>query len=438
MWTPLRPTRSGIADYVEELLPFLVDVKPRRVAGAEGHDLPTAVDIFTLDEPDSDIVRDHCAVLPPDSFEAIQRRRPYDALVYQIGSTLEHHRYICEQSMKYPGVLVMHDPNIHSYALAQIHAERGLQGYLDMVRDELGDEMVRLARQAWDDGTLSQSMVYTYNMDGWLLKHNRGVIYHSYFAMRDEQHRLPQVPSFYVPLYAPSMAEPNEAQRQRILARHQWSPDTVLIGTFGIMAPAKRVGVVLRAFQRVSSHHSGAVLVVVGSTAHYDVASEARQLGLDPSRVVVTGEVPMDLFLAYMQASDVGINLRYPSLGESSAVISRLVGMGKPIIVSDIAQFAELPDEFCWKLPVGDKEVDILAAYLDELVSDAGLRAQMGRAARTYGCESMSPELAALGYRSIAEHIFCDGPAPHLEDLIPKEYRQHADLLVQAKRAATL
>ena len=437
MWTPLRPTRSGIADYIEELLPFMVgggSLAPAIDAQAGAREFrplkPTVIDLFTPDEPHSDVVRDSCAVLHPTSFEAIHQYRPYDALIYQIGSTPEHHRSICEQSVKYPGLLVMHDPNIHSYALAQMKGGNGMQGYLNRVRDELGEEMAHQVRHSWNAPAFRESMVYEYNMDHWLLKHSRGVIYHSYFAMRDEQQRLPGIPSFYVPLGAPATTWPNEEQRQRILARHQWPPETVIIGTYGIMAPSKRIGILLRAFKEVAVHHPQVVLTIVGSTTHYDVFREAQRLGLEPDRVCVTGEVSMDHFLAYMQAADIGVNLRYPSLGESSAVISRLIGMGKPIVASDIPQYVELPDDFCWKVPVGDKEVEVLVTYLSALIRDRELRLQMGQAALAYARESMSPHLVASGYRRTAEHIFCGGPAPHLEDNIPAEYRQRADIAV--------
>jgi glycosyltransferase involved in cell wall biosynthesis len=427
MWTPLRPTRSGIADYVEEFLPFLADDQMQGAASVP----PATIDLYTLDELESDDVPDRCAVLHPASFEVIHRHRPYDVIIYQIGSTPEHHHYICEQSIKHPGLLVMHDPNIHSYALARLGAGN-LPAYLKAVRDELGDDMVAYVRQAIDDGTFSEKVVYEYNMDGWLLRHSRGAIYHSYFAMQDTRQRWPEVPSFYVPLYAVKPARSNDEQRQLILSRRGWPAESVIIGAFGIMAPSKRVGVLLRAFKQLAWRYPQVVLTLVGNTAYYDVAKEVDQLGLDRERVCVTDEVPMDDFLAYMQAVDIGVNLRYPSLGESSAIISRLIGMGKPIITSDIPQFGELPDEFCWKVPVGEHEVDVLMAYLNELTWDRDLRQEMGRAALTYARESMSPFLAAQGYLRIAEHIFCGGPEPHLEEHIPAQYRRRAEETVRA------
>jgi glycosyltransferase involved in cell wall biosynthesis len=432
MWTPLRPTRSGIADYVEELLPFLSEEEPLNLGVAPVK--PVKLDIYTLDEPENDEVRDRCAVLSPTAFEAIHRRRPYDALIYQIGATPEHHNYICEQSLKHPGLLVMHDPNIHSYALARLQGGKGLPAYLKLVQEELGAAEARSIKQAWIDGTFADAIAYKYPLDRWLLKNSRGVIYHSYSAVLDEQKRLPSVPAFYVPLYAPTPARSNESQRQHIFQRNGWPSDTIVIGAYGIVAPSKRVNVLLQAFERLAVLYPQVILAIVGNASHYDIAGEIKHLGLDPGHICVTGEVSSQDLLAYMQAADIGVNLRYPSLGESSAIISRLIGMGKPVITSDIPQFSELPDEFCWKVPVGDHEVEVLVIYLSEMIRDQNLRQQMGQAALNYARESMSPQLAAHAYRQIAEHIFCGGVEPHLENMIPAQYRQRAVTTVDRRQ----
>lgn len=436
MWTPLRPTRSGIADYVEELLPFLAhSTAPAQTAGpSDAPALQWQIDLYTQDEPTTHAVRDQCIVLPPSAFEAIHQHHPYDACVYHIGSTPEHHGYICQQSLEYPGLLVMHDPNIHSYALQQSQGGAQMDIYLEWVRRELGERMVPFARQAWREGTFREKLIYEYYMDRWLLSRARGAIYHSHFAAQDARSRLPGVPAFYVPLYAPLPERPNRAQRERILARHGWPPDTVLIGVYGIVAPSKRIDVVLRAYRMVQDSHPNARLLIVGSADHYDLAGEIERAGADASRICVTGEVSMPDFIAYMQASDIGVSLRYPSLGESSAIISRLIGMGKPIITSDIPQFRELPETFCWRAPVGGEEVEIVSRYLIDLIEHPERRQAMGRAARQYGQAGMSPHIASQGYRQVILHLFKDGPAPRLEVLIPDSARERAESAVRERQ----
>ena len=44
--------------------------------------------------------------------------------------------------------------------------------------------------------------------------------------------------------------------------------------------------------------------------------------------------VPIEDFNGYMGACDVVLNLRYPTVGESSGTLLRALGMGKAVVVS--------------------------------------------------------------------------------------------------------
>src|SRR5712691_6157943 len=53
----------------------------------------------------------------------------------------------------------------------------------------------------------------------------------------------------------------------------------------------------------------------------------------------------------------------YPSAGETSGTLIRAFDAGKPVAVSDYAQFAELPDDCVTKIPFGPDEVARLAEF---------------------------------------------------------------------------
>ncbi len=61
------------------------------------------------------------------------------------------------------------------------------------------------------------------------------------------------------------------------------------------------------------------------------------------------------------------VNLRSPTMGETSGTAIRALSLGKPLVVSDVGWFSELPDEVAIKVPVDDEEVDTLTAALDLL-----------------------------------------------------------------------
>ena len=74
-----------------------------------------------------------------------------------------------------------------------------------------------------------------------------------------------------------------------------------------------------------------------------------------------------------MAACDVLVNLRSPTMGETSGSVIRGLALGKPMLVSDVGWFGELPDGVALKIPVDDYEVATIAGAL-ELAADHGAR----------------------------------------------------------------
>jgi glycosyltransferase involved in cell wall biosynthesis len=82
-----------------------------------------------------------------------------------------------------------------------------------------------------------------------------------------------------------------------------------------------------------------------------------------------------------MAACDVLVNLRYPTMGETSGSVIRALALGQPLLVSDVGWFSELPDDAVLKVPVDDYEVATIEAALT-VAADHG--ATLGAAARAY------------------------------------------------------
>jgi glycosyltransferase involved in cell wall biosynthesis len=82
-----------------------------------------------------------------------------------------------------------------------------------------------------------------------------------------------------------------------------------------------------------------------------------------------------------MAACDVLVNLRYPTMGETSGSVIRALALGQALLVSDVGWFSELPDDAVLKVPVDDYEVATIEAALT-VAADHG--ATLGAAARAY------------------------------------------------------
>ena len=100
--------------------------------------------------------------------------------------------------------------------------------------------------------------------------------------------------------------------------------------------------------------------------------------------VRVLGYVPIDQFEQLIGAVDICLNLRYPTAGETSGTLLRALGLGRAVVVSDVGAFSELPDDVCFKVPVGDGEGDALTETLIRLTAQPELAAALGRRAREY------------------------------------------------------
>jgi glycosyltransferase involved in cell wall biosynthesis len=154
-----------------------------------------------------------------------------------------------------------------------------------------------------------------------------------------------------------------------------------LIGCFGFLNINKRIPQLLEAFASLRRTHPGACLLLAGATGErFDVGRRLERLGLTEG-VEQLDYVAERRMWELMAACDVLVNLRYPTMGETSGSVIRALSLGKALVVSDVGWFAELPDDVALKVPVDEIEVPVLEAAI-------GLAAEneerLGRAARAY------------------------------------------------------
>src|SRR5439155_1315134 len=118
-----------------------------------------------------------------------------------------------------------------------------------------------------------------------------------------------------------------------------------------------------------SNGNSDARMILVGE-AHPELPLESMisSMGL-AAHVRHLGFTPIEDFNGYLGGCDIVLNLRYPTVGESSGTLLRALGMGKAVVVSDVGSFREYPDEICLKAPVDAGEEEHLFEYLNLLVS---------------------------------------------------------------------
>jgi hypothetical protein len=173
---------------------------------------------------------------------------------------------------------------------------------------------------------------------------------------------------------------------------------------------------VLRALLELRADYPDTRYVLVGSISpNYDVRGLVERLGLGDA-VQITGFVSRRVFEDYVAAADICLNLRYPSGGETSASLLRLLGAGRPTLVSATGAFAELPAGVAAQVDPDASEGDLILAYCRLLASRPDLAAAMGAQARAYVASEHSLERAAQGYMAFLSDMYGWGTVQRVRD----------------------
>jgi len=363
--SPMPPSKTGIADYSAALLEHLAPIVDLEVVGCK----PACLD-----------------------WEA------FDLILYQLGNN-PYHGFVYELALRRPGVIVMHEANLH-HLIADLTIRRGdWATYLRELEYEGGPEAAAHGRrvQAGEAGPDYDGVP----MIRRLLEVSRAAIVHSRFVAR----RLREA-GFKGPVARiPHGAWIPQADRMAYRARLGLAEGVPLVGIFGFLKPYKRIVESLRAFRRLVRLEPGARMILAGEP-HPDLPLRPLIRSLDlEANVRLLGFTPIEDFTGYLAACDITLNLRYPTVGETSGSLLRALGLGKAVLVSDVGAFSELPDDVCLKVPVGSGEEDLIFEYLNLLVSRPELARALGERARAWVERECRWDLVARRYAQFLEAV---------------------------------
>ncbi len=421
-YSPLPPQRSGIADYSAELLPALAREAP---------DLEIELIVDDGVRPDPELAAQlpvHGARALPDLLAGGR----FDLVLYHLGNNRDFHAGIYRALLAHPGVVVLHEVVLHHLVRDLTLYSGDPEGYARELAYAYGRTGEALARRALATGI---------PLDPWsaplferVADRSLGLIVHNDYVRRRVLASRPLARLAVVPHHL-SLGEGLPPGRAAARAALALPAGAFVVASFGFFTAAKRPEVVLRAFARLRREHPGAMLVLAGELSpHFDFA-RAFTPDLRPG-VVVTGRLELPDFLRWMAAADIAVNLRHPTAGETSGTLIRLLGMGKPVIVSRAGAFAEIPDGACAKVDVDDTEEDLLLAYLRRLTADEPLRRAMGENARAYVAAHHTLAGSARAYAAFLREVAAARPEP-FRAVPPLVAYPPDDLVSDLVRAAT-
>jgi len=338
-FSPLPPSHSGIADYSTLLLPALRE----------------RIDEVAVAEPGK---------RPPTA----------DVALYHVGNNPEAHGWIVDALRARPGVVVLHELVLH-HLIAGITIGRGDgRAYLDAMERDFG-VAGRLIGLGVLDNLLPlpwETQPDRFPLTGTILDLAQGLIVHSAYVERGVREAGYAGPVWRIahPAWPDEPVEP---------AEHSGDP---LVGCFGHLNINKRIPALLEAFAAFRAKRPGARLLLVGeATERFELDRRLERLGLGGDELIREQWVSEARFRSLMAACDILVNLRSPTMGETSGSVIRGLALGKPMLVSDVGWFSELPDKAVLKIPVDDYEVPTIAGAL-ELATERGT--ELGAAGSEY------------------------------------------------------
>lgn len=370
-FSPFNPQKSGISDYSESLLPYLEKMV----------DIDLWVDGFI---PSSPSLSRYRIIDYSRNRSARSQLKNYDLLVYNIGNNPFFHAGVFDMFLNYPGIVILHD-----YVLFYL-----VTGYyLDLKKDERGyiqefyfnygpkgiDAVKTLLRSY--TSLLEYPHPEQYPLIGRIIKKAPGIIVHSdtarEFILKQE---YPEEKVVRINQINYMSGEHRKTLEEKRAAREKYGigEDDILVASFGFIAPTKRNQQVIEVINRIVQEQNIPIRYLMVGEGNYTDAFLS-------DRIKKTGYTGIDEYETLQATTDIVINLRHPSMGETSATLLRAMAAGKPCIVSDSAWFSELPGDAVMKISCDPGQENLeLAKAIKILVSDFDMRCGLGRKAQEY------------------------------------------------------
>jgi glycosyltransferase involved in cell wall biosynthesis len=378
--SPIYPSRSGIANYSAMLLPALKTYYDITIIVDRSETDALSYEEFEVQ--DSKWLLAHC--------ENIER------VVYQMGNS-PFHIYMLELMEAIPGTVVLHD-----FFLS------GLYGYLELSgvnRNAWNNAIYQshgysaLAEKLFDPDIETAKMRLPVNSEVFLKANN--LILHSEYSRYLAKlwyGSSTAATSHVIPHLRHESKDVRSENDRRQLGINE---NALVVCSFGFLDPTKLNHMVLEAWLSSSLRQNpNALLVFVGENhgGDYgkDLLESIQNAGLE-NQIRITGWVSKEDYQIYLRCTDIAVQLRAHSRGESSGSILECLAQGVATITNANGSFAELNHDSVRMLPDA-VEVGELVLALDELSSNREVRQTLEVRAREVIATQHSPTNVARSY----------------------------------------
>ena len=377
-FSPLPPTPSGIADYSIELLPHLAERSDITLFNAKS-------------EPIDESIRDRFDIRQLAEFA--KQRADFDLALYHMGNNV-YHEAIYPLALRYPGVVVLHDVLLHHFIGAITFVKGDFSSYVRELeyavdfKEQNPYVNIKLG--------INKVPIFDIPLSDRLIDRSLGMIVHSKAAANVVQTRRPErltrvIPHLLTQHKGTSLRDSLDVSNQ-----------TVIFASLGFINKTKQIELSLRQLARLRENNFDVHYLIVGGVqGEFDLQGLILELGIEANVTTIGYLDDLQTFIDWIETADIVLSLRFPTVGETSGVVLRAMGAGKPIIVFDHGWDAELPDDACIKVPPLDEQT--LYAAMLRLAQDPIYRERLGERANHTARQIHDPGIVADAYIDFLE-----------------------------------
>lgn len=385
--TPWPNQKTGIANYMYKLVPYL----------SEFFD----IDIFVDKKKKNDYVNNEYGNLYDiEKLDVLHNH--YKKIIYEIGNNSDFHKKIYEYSLKYRGIAEIHDYILHPFFYHAYFLQNKFAEYRDALELGYGEKGLQHYNNVKNGIENSNEMEFP--MSHTLYNSSKATIFHNHWSkdqINSEHVFVIPLACFDREVFQDGIKKTLSENLSRKIAKKD---NEIIIGCFGFVNTNKRPEKVIDAIMALIKKDYKIKLIFFGQANDDNIFHMIKSKKMH-ANVFVTGYLEEGEYEVGLETCDIVVNLRYPSMGESSGTLCEAFKYGKPVLVSNINQYREFPDEVCWKVDVGDFEVSLLETMLEYLINNVDVRNALGTNAMAYADTVLNPENIAKQYYEIINKL---------------------------------
>ncbi|MFS2224272.1 glycosyltransferase [Pantoea sp. B65] len=388
LFSPMPPEQSGISHYCVELLPSLARFYDISIV----HDNAEVIQYCK---------KNGLKTVTTNDFKT--NASLYDRVVYQFGNSY-FHQHMTELLQAYPGVVILHDFFLSGLYNHAVSLPNSYRTFNDILYESHGYNAVICNNEHVNN----EPAIVKYPCNKLVFEAAKSIIFHSTSAINLTKkwyaHR------YLSKLNSVPLLRKNARFLQKSEARKKLNIDTeeIVIISLGFPAPTKLNHLIIESFDMANISHKKTRLVFVGQKSESEYANKLNQLIADSrgkNSIFITGWVSEDQYKLWLNAADIGIQLRTMSRGETSATVLDCMNYGLATIANAHGSMSEL-DPSAVVLLKDQFTVADLKIAIEKLVADEVLRNNLGEQAKKVIENYHAPDFCAKKYHEIIEKTY--------------------------------